>query len=60
MAPNGGFGELDNVYAHLRTIRVKSDPVADDRVDGAPLGALHYSKACILVKYPSRQSARGA
>jgi hypothetical protein len=35
MAPNGGFGELDNAYAQLRTIRVKSAPVADDRVDGA-------------------------
>ena len=35
MAQNGGFGELDNGYAHLRTIRVKSDPAANDWVDGA-------------------------
>ena len=60
MARNGGFGELDNGYAHLRTIRVKFDPAADDRVDGAPLGALHCSKARIPVRYPSRQPARGA
>ena len=60
MAPNGGFGELDNGYANLRTIRVKSDPAADDRVDGAPLGALHCSTARIPVRYPSRQPARWA
>ena len=52
--------ELGNGYAHFRTIRVKSDPAADDRVDGAPLGALHYSIARIPVKYPSCQAARGA
>ena len=60
MARNGGFGELDSGYAQLRAIRVKSDPATDDRVDGAPLGALHYSTARILVRYPSRQPVRGA
>ena len=35
MALNGRFGELDNGYAQLRTIRVKSVPVVDDGVDGA-------------------------
>ena len=58
MAPNGGFGELDNGYTHLRTIRVKSDPVADVRVDGAPLGALHliYSPHSIQMPEPSAGS----
>ena len=60
MARNGGFGELDSGYAHLRTIRVKSDPAADGRVDGAPLGALHYATARIPVRYPSRQPTQGA
>lgn len=59
MVRNDGIGELDNGYAHLRTIRVKSDPAADDRVDGAPLGALHCSTARIPVRYPSRYPTRG-
>jgi len=59
MARNGGFSELDSGYAHLRTIRVKSDPAADDRIEGAPLGALQCSTARIPVRYPSRQPARG-
>ena len=59
MARNGEFGEFDNGYAHLRAIRVKSDPAADDRIDGAPLGALHCSTARIADRYSSCQSARG-
>ena len=31
----GGFSELANWYAQLRTIRVKSVPIADDGDDGA-------------------------
>ena len=60
MAPNGGFGELDNGYAHLRTIQVKSDPVADDRVDRTPLGALHCSTARIPVRCQNHLPAQVA
>ena len=60
MARNDGFGELDNGYAHLRTIQVKFDPAADNQVDGVPLGVLHCFTARIPVRYPSCQPARGA
>ena len=58
MARNGGFGELDSRYAHLRTIRVKSDPAVDDRVDGAPDGKtpLLYSPHPRQMPEPSASS----
>ena len=53
MAQNDEFGELDSGYAKLRTIEVKSDLAVDDRVDKAPMGALHCSTARIPVRYMS-------